>query len=47
MHELLMKVAGTRLRSDLLVKVFVLRSIGNESVPSLLELSGSLNRTEF
>ena len=33
MHELLMKVAGMRLKSDFSVKMFVLRSIGNELVP--------------
>ena len=34
MHELLMKVARMRFESDFSAKVFVLRSIGNELVPS-------------
>ena len=36
MHELLMKVAGIRLKICL-TKVFVLRSMGNELVPPLLQ----------
>ena len=34
MHELPMKVAKKRLKSDFSAKVFVLRSMGNELVPS-------------
>ena len=36
MHELLIKIAGMRLKSDFSAKVFVLRSMGNELVPSPL-----------
>ena len=36
MHELLMKVAGMRSKCDFSAKVFALRSIGNELVPSPL-----------
>ena len=36
MHELLMKVAKMRLKSDFLAEVFILRSIVNELVPSTL-----------
>ena len=34
MHELLMTVAGMHLKSEFLAEVFVLRSMGNELVPS-------------
>ena len=34
MYKILMKVMGMRLKSDFLAKVFVLRSMGNELVPS-------------
>ena len=36
MHELLMKVAGMRFKRFSFAKVFVLRSMGNELVPSPL-----------
>ena len=36
MHELLLKVAVMLLKSDFLAKVFVLRYMGNELVPSPL-----------
>ena len=39
-HELLMKVAGMRLKSDFSAKVPVLRSMGNELVPSPLPAEG-------
>ena len=34
MHQLLMTVAGMHLKSEYSAKVFVLRSMGNELVPS-------------
>ena len=37
-----MKVAGMCLKSDFSAKVFVLRSMGNELVPSLLKLINSM-----
>ena len=39
-HELLIEVAGMLLKSDFLNKVFVLRSMGNELVPSHLKGEG-------
>ena len=36
MHELLMESASMRLKSDFSAKVFVLRFMGNELVPSPL-----------
>ena len=36
MDALLMKVAGMRLKSDFSAKVFAVRSLGNELVPSPL-----------
>ena len=38
MYELLMKVTGMRLKSDFFAEVFVLWSMGNEFVPSPLNL---------
>ena len=37
MHELLMKVARMRLKSDFSAKVFVLRSLGYKLIPSPLK----------